>query len=211
MKIARHLIYFLLFALLGGTSSCKRVSAPPSLDELRPLLNSERIERIFGSYGIEVLEREPYRVSNLYSQDNEKRICRTLAIVMFSDSIPEELSASYQEIQQGASLGATLKKMGWTVEKRHQYFGEIQVGKQFRELAGLGHESDETTSALHIYALWAAKGNARHLFSTIAEVHNPQYLSLVDLKEIYVSELEGNLDTDASDLKMIAIAESVSK
>ena len=48
----------------------------------RALLNSERIEQRFGSYGITVLEQSDLtRVSNLYTLEEERETCRTFAIV----------------------------------------------------------------------------------------------------------------------------------
>src|SRR5690606_34722880 len=50
----------------------------------RELLNSERIERRFGSYGIDVLQSDGrYRVSNLYSVHDGAKICRTFAVVAY--------------------------------------------------------------------------------------------------------------------------------
>ncbi len=209
--MVRILSYILLFAIFGGGLRCREAGTPPSYADLRPLLNSERIERACGSYGIELLETGPIRVSNLYSQENGRRVCRSLAIVLFSHSIPEELMMPYQEIRRGSSLGSTLKKAGWTVDKRHQFFGETAAGNRFRELANLEGHPEDTKYAIHIYTLWAVKGNTRHPFSTIAEIHHPKYLELKDLKGIYQAELIGNLEADSEDLEMIALAKSASE
>ncbi len=206
-------LLLLLFqvALFTCGVGCRNTATAPQYEELRPLLNSERIERIFGSYGIEVLESEPIRVSNLYSQENGKQVCRTFAIVDFSDSIPETLSAPYREIRKGGSLGATLKNAGWEIEKRHEFFGEAKAGKRFRDLAQLESDAGDTRYAIHIYTLWAKRDEQRHPFSTIAEIHHPQYLELEDLKGIYETDLSCNLDADTSDLEMIATAQTVSE
>jgi len=207
----RILSYTILIALCGCELACRKAEPLRDYEALRLLLNSERIERIFGSYGIEVLEKNPIRVSNLYSQESGVRVCRTLAIVIFSDSIPDELALAYQEITQGSSLGATLKKAGWTIEKRHQFFGEISAGNRFRELAHLDADENDGDYAIHLYALWAAKEDSRHHFSTIAEIHHPQYLTLKDLKEIYATDLRENLIADSVDLQLIGIAKEASE
>jgi hypothetical protein len=204
------LLLFSVTSIIGGTA-CRNTATGPQYKALRPLLNSERIERIFGSYGIEVLESERIRVSNLYSQENDRKVCRTLAIVDFSDSIPEALSAPYREIREGGSLGATLKKAGWEIEKRHEFFGKTTAGDRFKDLAHLQLDAADRRYALHIYTLWAKRDEQRHPFSTIAEIHHPEYLDLKDLKGIYKTDLSGNLSADTSDLKMIAIAQSVSE
>ncbi len=198
-------------ALVVVAFGCRDASTRPSHETLRPLLNSERIERIFGSYGIEVLESDPIRVSNLYSLERGQPVCRTLAIIRFSESIPDALSGPYRTILQGSSLGATLKEAGWTVEKKHEYFGEIAMGDRFRELAHLSANPNGTRYALHIYALWAVKADERYPFSIIAEIHHPQYLKLADLTAIYATELAGNLKADRDDLELIALVHLVSE
>ena len=72
----------LLFGLAPGAETAaqaERANAPSP--ERRELLNSERIAQRFGSYGIEVLESDGrVRVSNLYSNEQGGRICRTFAV-----------------------------------------------------------------------------------------------------------------------------------
>ncbi len=207
----RILPYLLLIAICGSFFGSYGTTARPSNEELRPLLNSERIKQIYGSYGIEVLTSQPLRVSNLYSHENGKRICRTLAIVSFHESIPEELSIPLQAIEQGSSLGATLKEAGWVIEKHHQFFGELATGNRFRDLAALDTQSSNSDCALHIYVLWVIKEKTRIPFSTIAEIHHPNYLKLKDLEKIYAKDLEGNLEADKADLQMIEIARSATE
>ncbi len=93
------------FALL--ILSCAR----PSAVALRPLLNSERIERVFGSYGLEVLESDgQIRLSSLYSLEGRRRVCRTFAMVLFPAEIDPRIAAEQAEIAAGGSIGAVFKK-----------------------------------------------------------------------------------------------------
>lgn len=192
--------------LFGCSYSEKSSRGRPSPEELRPLLNSERIERIFGSYGIEVLQNRPVRVSNLYSQDGDIRTCRTFAVVEFAENIPQELAQAYQQILAGESLGATLKKAGWKVDKQHRFFGGTTFGQGFYQLARLDVRQTELTAAIHIYALYAQRNGESTEFARIAEIHHPDYLSFSELKEIYADHLAGNLELNNEDLEMYELA-----
>ena len=54
------------------------------------ILNSDRIEQRFGSYGIEVLASEAgLRRSNLFSYEGDTAICRTYAVVQFAEPLDD--------------------------------------------------------------------------------------------------------------------------
>ena len=166
-------------------SSCQTPSRPQAP------LNSERIEAKFGSYGIEVLESNPIRISNLYSTHGGKKICRTFAVVEFSKDIPSGLARPLSEILAGASLGATLKTAWWKITKHHLYLDEIASGKRFRTLAHLpANFAGEL--AVRIYQLNVSKEGPEIAFATIAEVHHPEYLTIDDLKPFAVGSTTPN-------------------
>ena len=82
-------------------------------------LNSERIRRLYGSYGVEILaQNETLRVTNLYSQADDVTTCRTLAIVRFAPGAERHFPHAHAAIRAGASLGETLAKRGWQLEKQ---------------------------------------------------------------------------------------------
>lgn len=61
---------WLLLAWMG--SAWSKAPACPAYEQLRPLLNSERIQACFGSYGVEVLVQQGnLRISSLYSLGND--------------------------------------------------------------------------------------------------------------------------------------------
>ena len=63
----------LAMGLLAGTEATAQSAAVA--EQPRELLNSERIEQQFGSYGIDVLESDAeMRVSNLYSLSGQQKI-----------------------------------------------------------------------------------------------------------------------------------------
>ena len=184
----------ILFALSGyliqanngvATEANQGISTVES-SQLRPLLNSERIKLKFGSYGIEVLESgAKIRVSNLYSVNGDQKTTRTLAIVSYPDTVDPLFAKEHKEILSGGSIGAVFKKNGWEIDKRHQYFGEIDSSKDLASVYKLFGGITPTQLAVHIYSFFIKKHRSEFLYATIAEIYHPQYLSLQDLKEIY--------------------------
>ena len=166
------IILWLALLLLAPCCTSSKVPKTP--------LNSERIEAKFGSYGIEVLEHRPIRVSKLYSTHDGERICRTFAVVDFEKDIPDELQPELEKILGGASLGATLKKASWQITKDGLFLGSLKPGQRFLNLAGLkANWSGEV--AIRIYQLNVQKSGTTTPFATIAEVHHPDYLTQKDL------------------------------
>ncbi len=156
-------------------------------------LNSERIARKFGSYGVEVIENnENIRVSNLYSIGPAGRVCRTFAVVRLTDDIDVAYAAEHARILEGGSIGAVFKRNGWTIEKRHQYIGEMAIGKQAIRLARLMRIEPPMTLAVHIYVLAISKNGRSFDYAMIAEVHHPDYLTTGGLWSVYGSEYSGD-------------------
>src|SRR5690606_38259117 len=114
----------------------------------RELLNSERIERRFGSYGIDVLESGGrYRVSNLYSVHDGAKVGRTYAVVAYPARIDPSIRAEHEEILAGGSIGAVFARNGWTVEKTHLYFGELPATTK---VAALMRADEGAPLAVHV-------------------------------------------------------------
>ncbi len=165
-----------------------------------PRLNSERIEAKYGSYGLQVLERDPVRVSMLYSTHGQRKVCRTLALVQFADPGPASLANELVRIRAGLSLGATLKKAGWTISKKHFHLGSVPAGPRFQELAGIEGSPE---LAVAIYDLFVRKGEETHRVATIIEIHHPDYLGLADLQRL-VPELQPGTDPRVEALRALA-------
>lgn len=180
-----------LLLVLGGCIGAATATAPP-------LLNSERIEARFGSYGVSVLGQSGDRRDTcLYSDDAGIRTCRTLAIVLFEPEGPDELSGPLQAIRAGASLGATLVSAGWSVTKVTRHIGsrfasapgDARLARHFR--IGL-----PATLALHIYDLRASRAGISYPVARLLELHHPDYLSITDLERIYGTRLDQSLTGD---------------
>ena len=197
----------LLFWVNPGWS---KAPACPAYEQLRPLLNSERIESCFGSYGVEVLEQQGnLRISSLYSLAGstpapsrergslphvggseaadtpaDSRITRTLAISEFATDLPKTLQAPYQAIRDGASMGATLEAAGWRVDKRHRYLGEVPIRTTSGCISDLPTETTQPWAA-QVYDLWVLHDGKEVRFALLAELHDPRYLTLQDLQRIY--------------------------
>ena len=196
--------FYVAFALaLFALSSCsievnkdlsieanKSVSTVES-SQLRPLLNSERIKKKFGSYGIEVLESgAKIRVSNLYSIEDDRKTTRTIAVVRYPDIVDPLFSKEHNEILGGQSIGAVFKRNGWEINKRNQYFGQIDASKELASMYELFGGIMPTPLAVHIYSLFIEKNGSKFHYATIAEIHHPQYLSLQELREIYYEDFD---------------------
>lgn len=149
----------------------------------RELLNSERIEQTFGSYGLEVLTSTPaLRVSRLYSAHGEQEICRTFAVVAYPNEIDDAIAAEHAVILDGGSIGATFAESGWQVSKVHRYFGELPGTAKLEAMMG-GIEPSQL--AVHVYVLGVSRGGIEVDYAQLVEVHHPDYLDLADLIAIY--------------------------
>ena len=194
MTLKKTRIAFLFITVLVACSSLAQQPQPEPRnvwsESQRPLLNSERIRQQFGSYGIEVVKQgDLLRVSNLYSSDNGDRTMRTLAVVLFSETLPLPLQEVHKEIVGGHSIGETFKSAGWEVEKINVYFGELAPDADFDGVYAAMGDIAAVTLAVHIYRLFVSKDESRYLYSTIAEIHHPDYQDLTDLHSNYGADV----------------------
>jgi hypothetical protein len=158
------------------------------------LVNSERIRLKFGSYGIEVLESgQGIRVSNLYSINEGVKTNRTFAVVAYPDIIEPEFGAEHDAILNGGSIGIVFRNNGWVVDKRHQYFGKIEVPSANSDVDAVFGDIGKIQPVIHVYSLFVKKDNSEFRYASIAEVHHPEYLNLEDLNAIYGNSLDGVL------------------
>jgi hypothetical protein len=163
------------------------VAAAMSACALEPeLLNSERIEGRFGSYGIEVLSSQSgLRRSNLYSTDNGIRTCRTYAVVRFTGESSALVDTEHEQILAGNSIGAIFKANGWSIHKESLYVGTMRLEKGAGRIADLMRVDIDTEVAMHIYRLLLEKDGQALEYATIMELHHPEYLVKSDLDEMY--------------------------
>lgn len=177
------LLFVTICALLAGVAAHSYAQASVAPAVTRELLNSERIAQRFGSYGIEVIESDGrVRVSNLFSEREGTRTCRTVAVVRYSDRVDPALRAEHDEIVRGGSIGAVFAAHGWTVGKTHLRF--FNIGASAR-IAALMHVNEGTPLAADAYALDVSKGGRTIEYALLVEIHHPDYLALADLRAIY--------------------------
>ena len=194
----------LLLMLHTAPGALAKDPSCPTYEQLRPLLNSERIQSCFGSYGVEVLEQEGLlRISSLYSLDGEQRITRTLAISEFAAGLPADLQQPYQAIRAGASMGATLEAAGWRVDKRLRYLGEVPASDSSRCMSGLPAGDPDASLAIQVYDLWVVRGDEKVRFALLAELHDPRYLTLQDLQQIYQDQVDPAETADETHTRML--------
>lgn len=150
------------------------------------LLNSERIEGQFGSYGIDVLASEAgVRRSSLYSLAEEGKICRTYAVVRFTKELDSSYGPLHAKVLAGNSLGKVFKENGWSIHKQTLHIGEFVLADSATDIIQLMRLADDRTLALHVYQLLLAKDERVFEYATIVEAHHPDYLSRDDLLDIY--------------------------
>ncbi len=150
------------------------------------LLNSERIEHRFGSYGIEVLASEAgLRRSSLYSLEGDLPTCRTYAVVRFVDQLDDHYREEHAKVLAGNSIGAIFRSHGWDVHKQTIYIGSLALPADSTSIADLMRITGPRDLAMHVYQLLLVRNEHSFEYATIIETHHPEYLSENDLHELY--------------------------
>ncbi len=172
------------------------------------LLNSERIENRFGSYGIEVLASEAgLRRSSLYSLEGDNRICRTYAVVRFTDEPDMVYGPEHARVLAGNSLGEVFRSSGWMIHKQTLYIGTVGTDDRHRSIHELMQLKRPAPLAMHVYQLLLARGNRVFEYATITEAHHPEYLTEAELLKIYsYNRAEAPDDTTIEALESLLIA-----
>ena len=166
-------------------------------------LNSERIEKRFGSYGIEVLASEAgLRRTSLFSYDGDTATCRTYAVVEFVEQLDERYNDAHEKVLSGNSIGATFREDGWGIRKKSLYIGSIPLADSSSDLAHLMRLSGAYDLALHIYQLVLVRDDIALEYATIMEAHHPEYLAESDLLDVF--EYDAATPVSASDLARIS-------
>ena len=188
--VRRLILYCLTWAFLASPDIA--ISAPQSADFDNAdhwSLNSDGIRAKFGTYGVEVIRQdENVRVSSLYSVESGGRITRTLAVVLFAGEALAVAEDEHKDIVAGASIGSTFRDAGWQIHKANVYLGELRgSGKGTLVDQWLGY-ARQGIFAIHIYDFFIQKDGRSHKYATIAEIHDPDYLTLPDLQARYSDE-----------------------
>ena len=164
------------------------------------LLNSERIQRRFGSYGIDVLASERgLRRSSLYSMNDGKLTCRTYAVVRFADQLDDRYGDEHAEVLAGNSIGATFRSHGWDLHKQTMYIGTLALPGQASEIGSLMRLNGAHELALHVYQLLLVKDDQAFDYAMIIETHHPDYLKSSDLHSLYEYDTTNALNTNEAD------------
>lgn len=165
----------------------------------RPLLNSERIEMRFGSYGVDVIASDGRRrLSSLYSLNGGVRVCRTYAVVRFAQPVDPAYAAEHARVAAGQSIGAVFKSAGWTITKRHTRFGETALTGSDNNILKLMKIELPQKLATHTYVFEIAKDGQSFDYAVITEMHHPDYLTVSDLVSIYGNGTAGAVIVNAN-------------
>lgn len=167
MNLHRRALPLILLACL--------FSLTPAWGEVTPPLNSDAIKATFGSYGVEVIDQAAgTRVANLYSEHGADKVCRTLAVTEFMQPVDESLLESHKAIVAGASIGATLRAAGFTINKKLLIKTEVPANDSFVALAN-GTTTVGTPLFTKVYALFAESSNSSIPYAVIAEAYHPAH------------------------------------
>lgn len=152
-------------------------------------LNSERIGKRFGSYGIDVLASEAgLRRSSLFSLDGDTATCRTYAVVQFVEQVDDRYDDAHSKVLAGDSIGETFKEDGWGIRKNTLYIGNTRLPDRPTEIGSLMRLTGAHDLALHVYQLVLVRENVSLEYATILEVHHPEYLTAAELRDLYEYE-----------------------
>jgi hypothetical protein len=175
------------FRNLRSSVTFTLVSAALSACATQPaMLNSDRIEQRYGSYGVTVLSQDSgVRRSNLHSIENAGPVCRTYAVVHYAEPVADEILPIHKSILSGASIGSTFQDHGWSIEKQTTHIGSIELQDPSHPLTALMGLDSPTALGSHSYSLLVSKGDVVHRYATIIETHHPDYLGIRELRAIY--------------------------
>ena len=165
------------------------------------ILNSERIERHFGSYGIEVLASEAgLRRSNLFSYEGNMATCRTYAVVQFADQLDDRYDEAHTRVLAGESIGATFREDGWDIDKHTLYVGTVSLPEGPSEVRRLMRLTGPHDLALHVYQLVLVRGEIELEYATIMEAHHPDYLEQSELESIFEVDVRQPMSPEVLEL-----------
>ena len=165
------------------------------------LLNSERIQQQFGTYGIEILRQEDgVRRSNLYSVEDGGHVCRTYAVVVFTEPLESEVATTHAAVIGGSSIGTSFRAAGWRLTKETVYVGSVRLPGPTHEIARLMRLDKGATLGLHAYRLILRKQEQAVHYATIIESHHPDYISEAELSQLYADDMGKPLDTAAIEI-----------
>lgn len=178
-----------MFSCTTGTHGVQQTLIVSPKNEFwlsRGKLTSDRIKEKFGSFGVEVVlqdEQSGIRLSNLYSDDNNKKITRTLALVTFDLAMDPRLKKAHLAILKGGSIGSTLMQHGFKVQKDIIYKGEVdRLPARVRVMM----KTDQEKAAALMYHLIAKIGNSAIFYCTITEIYSPQFLTKSELEHLFL-------------------------
>ena len=119
---------------------------------------------------------------------------RTLAIVFYATKIHPPFADEHQKIVAGGSIGSVFKDKGWSISKKHRYFGEISSSPKYRRLYQMMGGIAPSNLTVHVYDFNISKEGEEFKYATISEIHHPDYLGLDEVEVIY--DEEQDLETE---------------
>lgn len=149
----------------------------------QPLLNSERIEQKYGSYGVEIIRQDDTRrESSLYSGFGDNRVTRTYAVTEFTDPEQAAYRDEHAAIIAGASIGKTFREAGWDIRKETVVIHQVTIPADNLALGRLMQIGLPAELAVWEYRFVVSKAGRSFTYARITEYYHPDYLTLKDLQ-----------------------------
>lgn len=172
LKFGRILLICTLWLMACQTIAQKDAWLAPNI------LNSQRIELKFGSYGVDILaQNHTSRLANLYSFYEGQKSTRTLAFTRYHLPMDKALLLAHEEILKGGSIGSTLKNHGFQVKKQFFFLENISMPK-------ISYFTNNNLPAV-IYELIANIDGRDLHYCTILEVYDPNFLTIEEARNLY--------------------------
>ena len=154
------------------------------------VLNSERIAKRFGNFGIDLVSFEDgVRTSNLYSLEGGVRICRTCAVVRFQEQGAQQVAEAHADILAGESIGARFRAGGWQIRKQTIGIACTTVDAENDPVGRLMCLRGDIDLAVHEYRFVLERDLHAIEYAHIVETHHPDYLSYAELLDLYGGDI----------------------
>jgi hypothetical protein len=171
----RHLLPY--FAAMLLVTACATSGA---------MLNSDLIERRYGSYAVEIRDADAERrIVSLYSGPADQPTTRTYAITEFLNPDRPAYRDQHEQIVGGSSIGSTFRAAGYDLRKQSLFIGELEVPPAYSTLGDLMNIELPAMLAVHQYLLVVSKDENAWSYARITEIHHPDFLTVGELQAMY--------------------------
>jgi hypothetical protein len=106
-------------------------------------------------------------------------------MVRFMEPLDPSIAAEHARVVAGESIGSVFRSAGWTIAKRHSWFGETALTGSDADILRLMRIELPQALATHRYAFRVEKNGRSFDYGVITEMHHPAYMTLSELRSIF--------------------------